>query len=97
MTTLGMPVRLDKAIYAYNGELFQQIAEMVEECSLSKDTGCLHCPHILKCTRWWDTNVCEHTSGYRTNLRSFNSFALRFEQIRTGHYKGSNGNGKNRY
>jgi len=88
--------RLANAVHTYNSELFIKLVDLVDDCSYSQDNGCLQCPHLARCTKWWDRNVCEHISGYHSNLRSYDTFAKRFERIRTGQYSHSNnGNGHN--
>jgi len=94
MTTVIKPPRLDQAIYAENGGLFTRLVEQLDNCSAQFTRGCLDCPHLKICVAWWDLHVCEYLSRYMLKQERLESLMERFQQIRTGQYKG-NGHKRN--
>jgi hypothetical protein len=93
MTTANMPARLGKAIFSYQGDLFNSLILLLDDCS-DPITGCSKCPHLKACVAWWDLRVCDYLTQYVLKPAKLETLVESFNQIKTGHYKG-NGHKRN--
>ena len=70
--------------------LFEELAEVLLLCSLSKPEGCLGCQHFIACMRWWDNKVCTHGEQGLLELNMLKEYTFEFSKIQNG----TNGHGR---